>query len=263
MDNLVIKNVDVMGDTIMAAKDSNGDVWVGIRWICDGLGMTEGHMKRQIKNIKKDLALSQGGSNLTLNKGSGEREVFCIKLDYLPIWLAKISITPTIQRDHPELAKKLLEYQLKAKDILAEAFLTNNGMPKSTDGKIALLAQGHTELVQKVDEMDKKVDELSDRLEKSLLELPVLGLELNDINRALKRRGVDCLGGKDSAAYHDKSLRQKLYWDIHIQLRREFQVSTYRAIRRNQTEDAIRFLESYQPPIAMREEINRINSQTI
>ena len=263
MDNLVIKNVDVMGDSIMAAKDNNGEIWVGIRWICDGLGMTEGHMKRQIANIKKDLMLSKGGSNLILNRGSGERDVFCLKLDYLPIWLAKISITPTIQREHPDLASKLLDYQLKAKDILAEAFLPSTGMPKSTDGKIALLAQGHTELVQKVDEVDKKVDELSDRLEKSLLELPVLGLELNDINKALKRRGVECLGGKDSAAYHDKSLRQKLYWDIHIQLRREFQVSTYKAIRRNQTGDAIRFLESYQPPIAMREEIENINSQSL
>lgn len=114
---------------------------------------------------------------------------------------------------------------------------------------------------EKVDKVENRVDELSDRLEKSLLELPVLGLELNDINKVLKRRGVECLGGKDSVAYHDKSLRQKLYWDIHIQLRREFQVSTYKAIRRNQTDDAIRFLESYQPPLVMKEEINRINSQ--
>lgn len=116
---------------------------------------------------------------------------------------------------------------------------------------------------EKVDRVENRVDELSDRLEKSLLELPVLGLELNDINKALKRRGVECLGGKDSAAYHDKSLRQKLYWDIHIQLRREFQVSTYKAIRRNQTGDAIRFLKSYQPPLVIREEIENINSQSI
>lgn len=85
--------------------------------------MTEGHMKRQIANIKKDLTLSRGGSNLLLNKGSGEREVFCLKLDYVPLWLAKVNITPTIQAERPELADKLLEYQLKAKDVLADAFL--------------------------------------------------------------------------------------------------------------------------------------------
>lgn len=41
------------------------------------------------------------------------------------MWLAKVNITPTIQAERPELADKLLEYQLKAKDILADAFLPN------------------------------------------------------------------------------------------------------------------------------------------
>lgn len=124
MNDLVVKSVDLFGDTVMAAQDNAGNIWVGVRWICEGLGMTEGHLKRQIANIKKDLTLSRGGSNLILNKGSGEREVFCLKLDYVPLWLAKVNITPTIQAERPELADKLLEYQLKAKDVLAEAFLT-------------------------------------------------------------------------------------------------------------------------------------------
>lgn len=70
MSDLVVKNVDLFGDTVMAAQDSAGNIWVGVRWICEGLGMTEGHLKRQIANIKKDLTLSRGGSNLILNKGS-------------------------------------------------------------------------------------------------------------------------------------------------------------------------------------------------
>ena len=131
MSDLVVKNVDLFGDTVMAAQDNAGNIWVGVRWICEGLGMTEGHLKRQIANIKKDLTLSRGGSNLILNKGSGEREVFCLKLDYVPLWLAKVNITPTIQAERPELADKLLEYQLKAKDILADAFLPNREPEKT------------------------------------------------------------------------------------------------------------------------------------
>ena len=90
--------------------------------------MTDGQYKRQITNIQKDLLLKNSGANLNLNKSSREREIFCIKLDYLPIWLAKISITPTMKKDHPELADKLLEYQLKAKDILVAAFLPQQDM---------------------------------------------------------------------------------------------------------------------------------------
>lgn len=146
MNDMIVKSVDLMGDTVIAAQDSEGIIWVGIKWLCQGMGMSDGHYKRQIKNIQKDLLLKNSGSNLILNKGSGEREVFCLKLDYLPIWLAKISITPTMQKDHPELADKLLEYQLKAKDILAEAFMPKKGVPQTIPEQIQLLAQGNVEL---------------------------------------------------------------------------------------------------------------------
>lgn len=37
---MIVKNVDVMGDTIMAAQDSEGVIWVGIKWMCQGMGMS-------------------------------------------------------------------------------------------------------------------------------------------------------------------------------------------------------------------------------
>lgn len=157
MNELTVKSVDVLGDTIMAAQDGEGTIWVGVRWMCQGMGMSDGQYKRQIKNIQKDLLLKNSGSNLNLNKGSGERDVFCLKLDYLPIWLAKISITPTIQKDHPELADKLLEYQLKAKEILAAAFLPKQENGGDIQGQIKLLAQGTTELYERIDALDKKI----------------------------------------------------------------------------------------------------------
>lgn len=254
MDNLVIKNVDVMGDTIMAAKDNNGEVWVGIRWICDGLGMTEGHMKRQIKNIKKDLALSQGGSNLTLNKGSGEREVFCIKLDYLPIWLAKISITPTIQRDHPELAKKLLEYQLKAKDILAAAFLPKQETAGDVQGQIKLLAQGTTELYQ-------RMDGLEERFQKLESDMPIFNVDAKNIQDAVRKRAVEILGGKNSNAYRDKSVRSYVFADIQCMLRRNFGVRRYEEIKHKRVDDAIRLIRDHKPLLVIQDKVDMANAQ--
>ena len=49
-------------------------------------------------------------------------------LDYLPIWLTKISITPTMKKENPELVDKLVKYQLTAKDVLAAAFLGKKEM---------------------------------------------------------------------------------------------------------------------------------------
>ena len=88
---------------------------------------------------------------MNLNKSSREREIFCIKLDYLPIWLAKISITPTMKKDHPELADKLLEYQLKAKDILVAAFLPQQDMNFFPNEKSSTIDRTQTEYISKLD----------------------------------------------------------------------------------------------------------------
>lgn len=125
MNDLVVKSVDLFGDSVMAAKDPTGNIWVGVRWICNALDMSEGQMKRQIKNIQKDMLFGKGGSNqIPLPTGSGIQDVFCIRNDFVPLWLAKIQITEKTREERPDFAEKLMQYQLKAKDILADAFLT-------------------------------------------------------------------------------------------------------------------------------------------
>lgn len=123
MNELEVKRVPFMGADLMAAKDENGTIWAGVRWMCDGMGMSEGQRKRQIASIQTDHLLSKGGSNLILPTAGGKQSVLCLKLDFVPLWLAKINITPAMQAETPELAERLEAYQLKAKDVLAAAFL--------------------------------------------------------------------------------------------------------------------------------------------
>lgn len=140
-------------------------------------------------------------------------------------------------------------------EILPQIHKTGSyGTPQTLQGQIQLLAQGTDELYQKVDALDKK-------LETALLELPLLGVESDKVDKALKHRGVEVVGGKESNAYHDKRLLKRVYWDIHGQLRREFQVGTYKAIKRNQTDLALKFIAEYQLPLALREEIEAANAQ--
>lgn len=120
---LEIKRVPFMGTELMAARDADGQIWAGVRWMCDGIGLNENQSRAERKKIQSDRALSKGGSNLTLPTNGGPQDVLCLKLDFVPLWLAKISITPTMEQEAPELAATLMEYQLKAKDVLAAAFL--------------------------------------------------------------------------------------------------------------------------------------------
>ena len=120
---LAVKNVDFYGDNLLAAQDHEGKIWAGVKWMCQGIGFDEDHMKYERKRIQTDLVLKRGGQNFTLPTNSGNQSVLCLYIDYIPLWLAKIGITPRMQKNNPKLVEKLINYQLKAKDVLAKAFL--------------------------------------------------------------------------------------------------------------------------------------------
>ena len=136
MNELEVKKVPFMGTELMAARDNDGQIWAGIRWMCDGIGFSEGQRKRQIANIQEDTVLSKGGSNLILPTKGGTQRTLCLKLDYVPLWLAKIAITPRMERETPELAARLEQYQLKAKDVLAAAFLPQSKQQPATPAPV-------------------------------------------------------------------------------------------------------------------------------
>ncbi len=123
MNDLVVKSVDLFGDSVMAAKDKDGTIWVGVNSFCHGLDMNKKQRDWQVEKIRDDKTLSKGCRLLPAGVFDPMNEVYSLRLDFVPIWLAKISITKKMEQDHPELAEKLLQYQLKAKDILADAFL--------------------------------------------------------------------------------------------------------------------------------------------
>lgn len=262
MEDLIVKPVDVLGSSIMAAQDKEGSVFAGVSYFCNALGMTRGQKNRQVKNVQKDETLKRGCIKLGAGVLDEGNEAVALRIDFIPIWLAKISITDKTKQENPELADKLLEYQLKAKDILAAAFMPQQEtLPLTLKERVQTIAKGTAELYEKVERVDSKVDALDKKFQDELMNLPILGVEENKIEKATRQRGTEVLGGKQSNAYNDKSLRGKLYWDLHIQLRREFGVSTYKAIKRNQTDLALKFLAEYRPPLYLQEQIEQANAQ--
>jgi Rha family phage regulatory protein len=115
-----------------------------------------------------------------------------------------------------------------------------------------------------VREVEQKVDDVNHDLQSFKMDMPILGIECDRITAAVKKKGVNCLGGKDSNAYQDKSLRQKVYSDIYGQLKREFGLSaSYKAIKRSQTDTAVAIIEAYELPMTLAEEINDLNAQMV
>lgn len=254
MNDMVVKSVDLMGDTVMAAQDSEGIIWVGINYFCQGLDMNKKQRDYQVEKVKADKTLKKGSRKFPAGIFDASHEVYTLRLDFIPMWLAKISITPTMEKDHPELADKLLEYQLKAKDILAEAFLPKQEVPRTIPGQIQLLAQGNVELNQ-------RVDTLEERFNKFEGELPVTGADMDDIQSALKKKGIEVMGGKKSNAYCDKSTRTFVYSDLQRELRRQFGVKKYKEIKHNNTADALKIISQYKLPLALKNRVDTVNAQ--
>lgn len=58
---LEIKRVPFMGTDLVAARDADGQIWAGVRWICAGIGLNENQSRHERKRIQEDNVLSKGG----------------------------------------------------------------------------------------------------------------------------------------------------------------------------------------------------------
>lgn len=147
--DIEIRKVPFMDTELMAARDNEGNIYAGVSYICNGIGLNKNEKDRQVKNVQRDRVLMKGCGKFAAGVFDPNNETVALKLEYLPLWLAKINITPTMERETPELAERLEQYQLKAKDVLAAAFLPqtqpkpqgpHSYPPKSTSaGEVASL----------------------------------------------------------------------------------------------------------------------------
>lgn len=169
---LIVKDVDFNGATLRAAQDPDGKIWVGIPYICYGMGFDEDRMKNERKKIQRDIVLNAGVKFYPIGRNPNSPSVLCLDLDYIPLWLAKIAITPTMQRENSKLVEKLIDYQLRAKDVLAAAFLKDRVIKE----KIIPVYKPQGNMIQlqfpdiqmpvipdysdRLDEIDNKIDKL-------------------------------------------------------------------------------------------------------
>lgn len=139
-------------------------------------------------------------------------------------------------------------------DHLVDTYF-NRKKPLTLNEQIQILAQGNIELEHRVDKVEDKITNLEE-------DMPLYGCEIDEIQKHVKRRGVDILGGKQSEAYRGASIRGSLYSDIYSQLKREFGcVSSYKSIKRKYIADAHEFIDCYATSQYIQEQIDCANAQ--
>lgn len=114
---------------------------------------------------------------------------------------------------------------------------------------------------KKIQKVEKKIHEVDADLQEFKRNLPLLPAEAEQITIEINKRVVPMLGGKESNAYKDNSLRGKVYSDIHRELKRQFGVTKYKYIKSCQLELALSVIRSYELPIILQEQIKDCNAQ--
>ena len=157
MDNYLMKEVDFQGDNLLAFKNRESDkVYVGISYIGYAVGISRKQIDHQLTKIQTDYVLSKGTEKIRYPTNGGVQETYALDVDYLPLWLAKINAN--IIKEDP-IRQKLIAYQLKAKDVLAQAFLHRQEfkIPQTFSEALRLsaeLAEQNEKLLPKAEKYD-------------------------------------------------------------------------------------------------------------
>lgn len=265
MNDLVVKNVNLFGDSIVAAKDKDGQVWAGVRWMCEGLGLTRGQMQAERVKIQEDAVLREGERNFVLPTRGGKQEVLCLRHDFIPLWIAKITVTPSMKENNPELVDKLVQYQLKAKDVLAEAFLPKEDYQRRLSPEEMMRIQ-----LGMLDEQGERLEGVEVRVDKLENTMTIDYGQQQELQALAKSVAVGAVGGKKARAYSyqypqtDENVRApKMYGMVISRLWHDYQdyfgVNSYKNTPTVRFDEALEYINGWAPPTNMQLEIGKIN----
>lgn len=156
-----------------------------------------------------------------------------------------------LMQSRKPIAKK---FKKEVKQILKELRLQNSPYSNLSKELKAILT-----IDKKQQVIEQNIKQVKTELTDFKQDIPLFAVECDEISRLVRKVGTNALNGKLSNAYKDKSIRSKVYSDIYRQLRREFGVTSYKAIKRRQLEQALQAVENYRLPMVLEEEINLIN----
>lgn len=112
-----------------------------------------------------------------------------------------------------------------------------------------------------LEEHEQKIDQVKHELDDYIDNAPLFQVDCKEVQAEVKRKGTKVLGGYRSPAYLDNSLRGKVYADIQRELKRQFGVNRYEAIKRKDYEKALIIISEYEAPFKLQGDIELKNSQ--
>lgn len=159
-----------------------------------------------------------------------------------------------------DMAKEISMIQRTEKGKIARQYFINCEKKLKEVKKLSPMELMELQFIA-LKEQKEKIAQVENRVDKLEEDMPLLQIDCKEIQALVRKKGIEALGGYRSIAYNDNSLRGKVYSDIQQQIRREFGVVRYEAIKRSQLEMAKEIIINYKVPLVLENEIKLLNGQ--
>lgn len=235
-----MESIKHMHKDVVITRSNDGELVVTSRQVAEDFGKQHQHVTQAIENLISENSLLKSmmmESEYTTERGRKYKEYLLTRDGFS---LLVMGFT----------GSRALEWKLK----YIEAFNKMEQAIKNPYGHLSKEVQAIFALDHKQQQLEVEVKELKDGM-------PLFNVECKELQALVRKKGIEVLGGKGSQAYKNNSLRGKVYADIQHELKREFQVTRYEAIKRCQLIKAREIIADYKVPFMLKDEIIRINNQ--
>ncbi|SCJ81828.1 ORF6C domain-containing protein [Intestinibacter bartlettii] len=235
-----MESIKHMHKDVVVTRNNDGELVVTSRQVAEDFGKQHQHVTQAIENLISENSLLKSmmmESEYTTERGRKYKEYLLTRDGFS---LLVMGFT----------GSRALEWKLK----YIEAFNKMEQAIKNPYGHLSKEVQAIFALDHKQQQLEVEVKELKDGM-------PLFNVECKELQALVRKKGIEVLGGKGSQAYKNNSLRGKVYADIQHELKREFQVTRYEAIKRCQLIKAREIIADYKVPFMLKDEIIRVNNQ--
>lgn len=110
-------------------------------------------------------------------------------------------------------------------------------------------------------EQEQQLNELSEDVSYLKSSMRINTTEEYQIKKASSTQVIKALGGRDSNAYQDKSIRSKAYAQFWSEFKRHFKMARYGDLAKRKLDDALEFITEWAPDTELRLMIKHSNQQ--
>ena len=126
-------------------------------------------------------------------------------------------------------------------------------LPQTPEGQIRLLLESSVHTDERLTNVEEDIDLLKNKSE-------IDSTQRFQLQKARNKRAIEVCGGKDSNFYKTRS--RKVFMELAHDFKEYFEIPRYDALRKEDFDKAIEFVEGWYPSVLLKREIDEVNAQT-